>query len=170
MEALASAGPALPFRFHTVVVDFSDLIALVREREADWQDRLEVVTGHVEVLVHVRDEARPPNMPESTRPTMPTSESGPATAGGDYLRSRAERLRRVEQLMDGLISSLRPPCREFRVLRPREGMRLACLVPSQEVDSLRGALARWTATSQALATSITGPWPPFSFADQEGTR
>jgi hypothetical protein len=157
LKQLSETGPALPVRFPTVLPDLADLQSLLRERELAWARRLAVVEGHVELIVHAHDgeEAAPPPA------------AADSATGRDYLMARASFIRDREEQQTALVGILRPQCREIRLLRSAKGFRLACLVPEGAVDGLREAAEHWAAASHSRRVATSGPWPPFSFTEEE---
>ncbi|HLN76093.1 MAG TPA: GvpL/GvpF family gas vesicle protein [Nocardioidaceae bacterium] len=152
---VAQRGPALPVRFGTVVQTVEELRGLLEERAEDWDKRLSVVRGHVELLVHVVDEAAPAKTPASRG------------SGRDYLLSRAGAHRHIEELFQDLSSAVAAHCREVRRLPGSDELRVACLVPAGGVDDLRAALDTWAEHREGLRSRTTGPWPPFSFTEED---
>jgi Gas vesicle synthesis protein GvpL/GvpF len=155
-QAVAADGPALPVRFGTVLDDLEDLRRLLRERGDGWQERLSYVDGHVEVVVHASDEQAP-------RPT-PASKGG---SGRDYLMSRAAARLHTETMHDELAAALGAHCREIRRLPGEDEVRLACLLASGDTDKLRSTLESWAGAQEGRAARTTGPWPPFTFAEED---
>lgn len=154
-EVAARGGPMLPVRYGTVVQTADDLVALLAEREEDWHQRLAVVRGHVELVVRVTDAAAPAKAPAV------------AGAGREYLLSRASAHRHAEELFAELASALVPCCREVRRLPGSDELRVACLVPSDAVEDLRASLETWTGARDGRSARVTGPWPPFSFTEED---
>ena len=155
LEAVAAETPTLPVRFGTVLQDLGEARDLLRERAVEWQERLSQVAGHVELLVHAYDDRAP-------RPTPP-SDGG----GREYLMSRAAARRHTDTMYDDLTAALAPHCREIRRLRADHEVRLACLVPSHGTDGLRTALGSWAGAGEGRRVTTTGPWPPFTFAEED---
>ena len=167
MQALASTGPVLPVRFGTVLPDLAGLADLVEAREPEWHGRLGALEGHVELVVHAR---------AAVSAVAGTPSEGPAGAPDDratrpgtaYLLARAAELRREQELLDSLTAALRPVVSELRVLPGGEEVRLACLVEGSRTAALHQALAEWGRAGEGRSTTTTGPWPPYSFAEEEG--
>lgn len=159
LQHIANQGPALPVRFATVVEDLAALEALARAREVGWDHRLDVVSGHVEMVVHASE---PPPVP----PELPSPAEAARTSGRDYLMARAAVHRHEDERRTGLVQAVRGVVRETRVLRGRDETRLACLVPSGAEETLRTAVQEWAAARPGRHVLVTGPWPPFSFTDE----
>lgn len=152
---VAQSGPALPVRFGTAVGTLDELDELIDERAASWEKRLSAVRGHVEVVVHVVDDTAPAKAPAARG------------SGRDYLLTRASAHRHAEELFEDLASAVAPHCREVRRLSGSDEVRVACLVPAGAVDELRSVLETWTATRDGRRSRVTGPWPPFSFTEED---
>ncbi len=155
---ISASGPALPVRYGTVLESLSDLEALLDEREQEWRERLGAVAGHSEVVVHVRDE----NTPPLARPAR-----GVPGAGREYLMSRAAARRHTETTLEELEAQVAPHCTEVRRLRETDEIRIACLVPRDDVDELRSAVGSWAEAQDGRRVTTTGPWPPFSFTERD---
>ena len=155
LQALGADRPALPVRFGTVLEDLTEARELLRTREAQWRERLSYVAGHVELLVHLYDDRAP-------RPTPPSTGSG-----RDYLLSRAEARRHTDAMSEEVAALLAPHCRETRRLPGRDEVRVACLVRDEGTDKLRLALDGWVAARAGRHVTTTGPWSPFTFAEED---
>jgi hypothetical protein len=152
---IAASGPALPVRYGTVLDGLAEARTLLLERAPQWHDRLSFVADHVELLVHVYDDRAP-------RPSAPAPGSG-----REYLLSRAAARRHADALYDGLAAALAPHCRDVRRLRGSDEVRAACLVAADATVDLREALESWAAAQQGTRVTTTGPWPPFTFAEED---
>jgi hypothetical protein len=152
LARLFEQGPVLPVRFGTTVEDAFAARDLLSQRSPAWGERLDAVRGHHEQVVHIDAGPR----------------SSDRSSGRAYLASRAASLHADEQLLADLSETVAPYVTETRPLRPRAGLRLACLVPHENSELLDQALDRWAADRGVVART-TGPWPPFSFAEPEET-
>ena len=110
---------------------------------------------HVEIVVHAQDAAAP-----APTPAAPGS-------GREYLMSRAAARRHAEAMYDDLTAGLSAHCRESRRLQASEEVRVACLVPAGETESVLAAVESWAGAQQGRRVTTTGPWPPFSFTEKE---
>lgn len=152
LHQLWSYVPILPMRFGTVVSDGDELDRLVAEREREWTDRLDAVTGRSECIIHL---------------PLPDRAGGEQT-GSDYLRRRSEEMRQHDAEVAQLKALLAPYAREIATLppvRPREA-RLTVLVPEEDVEAARTAVREWAVNG--TGATVTGPWPPFSFCQEVG--
>lgn len=141
--------PMLPMRFGSVAADRTELETMVGARGEHWRTRLAAVAGCSELVVHL-PEAAPDPVPRRSAPERPR--------GADYLRERAARLaadehraREVAGLLEGYA---------VETARLRDGERISALVPDDLLAGARQALG-------AAGLRATGPWPPFSFSEED---
>lgn len=154
IQEAAARAPVLPVRFGTAVANADELRDIVAVHEAAWSARLRELRDDVEVIVHLR---------------LPPAESSTAVASGaDYLQRRIRETHTrdalgadLRALLDHLVSEQRPlPARSG-------GERLALRLPAHAVGDVREAITRWAdARGDIESVSMTGPWPPFSFAGE----
>lgn len=155
VSEIAQRGATLPVRFGTVMDSLGEVEELLSEREEQWRERLAAVSGRVEILVHVRDDAAPAPTPAARG------------SGRDYLMSRAAARRHTDTLSEDLTAHLAPACRDLRRLRSSDEIRLACLVPEDGTERFRETLEAWAEARPSCNVTTTGPWPPFSFTEEE---
>jgi len=152
---ICRTGPTLPVRFGSVVDDLTEVRDLVHEREDQWRQRLDVVAGHVELVIHARDDTAP-------RPS-PVGRG----QGREYLLSRARAQHHAERLYADLVGALGAHCRETRRLTASDEIRVACLVPEAGLETLSILVKRWAEAHEGRHATMTGPWPPFSFTQED---
>lgn len=155
LHQLWSYVPVLPMRFGTVVSDGDELDELVAEREREWTDRIAAVTGRSECIVHL---PLPEQVPERVRDQQ---------TGSDYLRRRAKELKRHDAETAELKALLAPYASKITTLpsvRPQEA-RLSVLLPDEHVEAARAAIRDWGENRPGV--TVTGPWPPFSFCQED---
>lgn len=155
LHQLWSYVPVLPMRFGTVVSDTDELDQLVAERESEWTDRIAAVTGCSECIVHL---PLPERVPERVKQEQ---------TGSDYLRRRAKELKQHDAEVAELRALLAPYASEITKLtsiRPQEA-RLSVLLPDEHVEAARAAIRDWGENRPGV--TVTGPWPPFSFCQEE---
>ena len=151
ISRLAEQVPVLPMRYGTTVETLDALTDLLAEHAQTWTERLEVVDGHCELIVHVE-----------TAFGSPSPRSG---SGRDYLLARAQTHRQQASVLDQVCEVVRPWSRELHTLSG--GGRLAALVPRRLATPARAAVTDWAATHRGFRVAITGPWPPFSFCGDQ---
>ena len=187
-----SVPALLPARFGTCFDTPDELTTVLRLRQASLGRALRLVRGRAQMTVRViapprtagsRRETRParPNPTDphdaarvsraSTRPQGVSSkvEGGsepvvtePFTSGADYLRRRA-----AERHVPGfepVRTGVRRWIRAERVERRAAVATIYHLVPRAATTSYRAAVER-AAAATGLQCVVTGPWPPYAFAD-----
>jgi hypothetical protein len=148
----------LPARFGSMVADRRSVQALLDSRRAQLSVRLEHVRGAVELGV------RAAWTPGEDPPAL----DGPAS-GVAYMHERVAARARARGLATRLDAALRPLARAARHrLLSHDGTRVsaAYLVDRDRVPEFAGRAAELDDELEADVI-CTGPWPPYSFA-QEG--
>lgn len=173
-QALLTATP-LPLRFGTVFRSDGELEQAVDARRDEFRRILDRVAGLAEMVIRVeRREVEPRESPFEPPEPVRTS---PGTPGRDYLersrarlQSRERALHDAEKLLTGVTNELGGLAVETTVTSAGEGRlvgRVACLVRRGDVAAFRqrvtGALQEGRSE---LAFHVTGPWAPYSFADE----
>jgi Gas vesicle synthesis protein GvpL/GvpF len=157
VEALLEDRDLLPVRYGTRVDDDAAAVRVLDQRHDELLKALDRVRGAVELSVRVQsdpanDEAR-----------------APATSGAAYLRTRASSTAARESAERALHEPLSRLARSGvrRAPRsPREVLRAAYLVERDRVEAFTDEVARLQDANPDLRLLCTGPWPPYSFADQ----
>ena len=153
VEALMETRDLLPVRYGTLLADDAAVAQAVGGRSGQLAGQLERVRGAVEIAVRVADRASSPLSGQS------------AASGTDYMRLQAERVRIARVIHDELSTVARDS-----TTRPGpELMRGAYLVERGSVDDFVARVRRLQDASPGLDLICTGPWPPYSFADGEGS-
>jgi hypothetical protein len=150
VEALMEERDLLPVRFGTLVSDEGAAARAVTERRAELAASLDRVRGAVELAVRAH-----PRAPEEVVPLG-------ADSGVDYMRAKARRVEAARLLHEPLAFIARDS-----VVRPGpELLRAAYLVEREAVDGFVSLVRRLGQTHPGLHLVCTGPWPPYSFAEQ----
>ena len=141
----------LPARFGASAADEDELLEALGAREQELREALELVRGREQMNLRVHGAA-----------AAPTPEGGPGTR---YLEGRRRATRLPE--LDPLRSSLSAVIRAERV-EPHEQPGLIASV-YHLID--RGASADYrraveSAALDGIRLSLSGPWPPWSFAPE----
>jgi hypothetical protein len=168
-QALGRQTP-LPARFGQTFASDAELIASVRRREETFVCALERVRGAVEMTVRVLavetvTDARPESAQAATA----------VTTGRAYLERLRERhvrtraweqeaeflLRRVAAAVRGLVRA------EVRAVatQPARSLSISHLVNHDSVSLYRESLGALADTVAGSRVVISGPWPPYSFAE-----
>jgi Gas vesicle synthesis protein GvpL/GvpF len=154
VEQLVAAGATvLPARYGTRFDDDDALARSVREHGDGLRASLELVRGCAEFGLRV---------------LAPEQELQRETRGGDYLRARLSELKERERLAQDVHEPLAALAREARHAAPTVRMVLsaAYLVPDEAVEDFLARVRRLESSHPAVALVCTGPWPPYSFADE----
>jgi Gas vesicle synthesis protein GvpL/GvpF len=154
---LASTASLLPIRFPTILATRSAVLAQLQASETAWQRRLTDLHGLSEVVIRAQ-------WPEPEQERADNSH----TSGTSYLLRRAAALQRRDASVAEIRELVREWAREIKVLPARQGIRIACLVATDDIPQLREAALAWQHAGDQRRVVVSGPWPPFSFAgDQE---
>lgn len=164
-----SSATPLPMRFGQWFSGTGSLAERLDEAGPAYGDALARVQGKLELGVRI--EVDPSSSPRDSR-----EEETPAT-GREYMESLARR-RRTQQEWDArgrrLAGELRRRLGDLvqderiRTLAPPEGLvSVAHLVAPDDEDEWARIVDRFDRESEALTCHRTGPWPPYSFAQQE---
>ena len=166
---LHATRTVVPLRFGCVVEDQAQILRLLDEREAEFEQLLGRLEGLVEMGMRAWWEA-PPEEP------LPADLTGALTGpGARYLsaaRGRHAGLTPVEEwwadricgLLDGLYVQQR---REARQASEGRLLSLHFLVPKASAKHFRDRV-RWIAFPGDMKSLVSGPWPPYSFVDHAG--
>jgi hypothetical protein len=164
VEAISACGGALPIRFGTRYSEASRLQDALMESRERFVALLDRVGACVEFAVRA---AHPAAVVAHPRP--PAGESGRA-----YLQRRLaeerEREAQVAALRDELqrVEVLDPLARESAERTGRRGPERVFLVERVAAEEFRAAAASLLTGRDDLV--LTGPWPPYSFVDDETGR
>jgi hypothetical protein len=158
VEAIMASGAVLPLRFGTEFTNEEKLANALADRRDEFLRSLERVRGKAEIGIRVT--------PEHASCDHRTARS----TGRDYLLARAREQRRRRAAVHAVHAELAALSRATFVRQPPRPP--AVFVAAYLVDHERGADFRLQAIQLArrregLQTSVTGPWPPYSFATQE---
>jgi hypothetical protein len=146
LEELMEERAILPVRYGTLVADDAAAERALAERRDELAAGLERVRGAVELALRV-EERRP----------------GPAGATGrDYLRAKAARMETARSLHAQLAELARADDKQ----PGRELLRAAYLVDRDAVADFVARVQRLQREHPELALLCTGPWPPYSFAEE----
>ena len=169
-----SAG-LLPARYGTQVRDLDELHVILSSRQASLRRQLQQVRGRVQMTVRMVDlpvgRATAPHRAgaAATPPEGSPSVGGPGKVrptGAAYLRGRARAEARARDIPQ--FRPLRPAVRRWvkaeRVEQRGSIATVYHLIPRGSAAAYRRALAR-RAADDDVRVLISGPWPPYAFAD-----
>ena len=168
LKALSRRAAALlPARYGTQVRDLDELHLILQSRQASLRRQLAKVRGRVQMTVRVLD--LPVARASSGSPRG--SDGGPdkvrPTGGAAYLRQRAREEARARDIpqFNSLRAAVRRWVRAERVEKRGTIATIYHLVPRGSAAAYRRALARRALSTPAVRVVISGPWPPYAFAD-----
>jgi hypothetical protein len=173
LTAYARIGPVAPARFGAVAATdraAADGVAAEAERHLAFLAR---VGDSVEIGARILTAPGP-----VAAPPAPAA----SASGGGYLRRQAalrdaarNALQRRAEAVGRLADALTDGARDWRAFDPRPAAQgaparlaeLALLAPRDALAAFRGRAAALgaLAAAEGLAVEITGPWPPYSFAE-----
>jgi len=192
VEVVAGGSPVLPLRLATVYRNDDRVRALLKQRQARFAETLRWLTGRGECGVKVwADPAALATGRTGGEPAPAAPDPGPAAggshrpghgAGAAYLsRRRAQlearadgRLRAAQRgedihgaLTGRAVAARQHPLQDPRLAGNQELMVLngAYLVDAARMDQFAAYARAAVADLARFRLDITGPWPPYSFAD-----
>ncbi|HET8976858.1 MAG TPA: GvpL/GvpF family gas vesicle protein [Solirubrobacteraceae bacterium] len=168
VERLMDDATILPARFGTVLAGETEVITLLQERRERFLAGLARVSGAVEFGVRA-DWSDSPPLAEAAGSA---SAAAGATPGLDYMNERLAVRRRAREIATAIDTPLRDLARErtCRILtRPQTPVVAAYLVARPHVDEFIGRCRDVTEAVAGATVVGTGPWPPYSFVEQEPT-
>jgi hypothetical protein len=157
VEAIMAWGAVLPLRFGTELAREQELADVLRDRRDELLRSLDHVRGSQELGVRVIPHDRPPGR----RPTT--------TTGRDYLLARVREHGRRERAISEVHAELAAVSRSTRVRQPRPPAILVgtYLVDAERVGEFRRRADQLAQRQAGVQITVTGPWPPYSFATEE---
>jgi hypothetical protein len=160
IEGLMEERDLLPVRFGTLVPDDRAAASAVAERRDELLAGLERVRGAVELGLRV--EPRESRESPAKQGDGARQGDGATPSGREYLRAKLDRLEVARTLHEPLALIARAA-----VVQPgRPLLRAAYLVDRGAVDEFVAAVRRLQQAHPELALLCTGPWPPYSFAEE----
>lgn len=165
---------SLPVRFGAWAPDHAVLVSRIRRRRAELEAALVAVSGCVELGVTVEDASGSRREGGQQKPRDAVARLRGEADGRAYLRQLSHhyadrRRRRAERsvLLERLRSAVGSLALDERVHRvPPPGLAsVAHLVARGEVGRYRERLDAFAREHGATTVRVSGPWPPYSFAD-----
>jgi hypothetical protein len=158
MSALWRRTPALlPARFGTAARDAGDLLAMIRDREQMLRRRLRAVRNRAQMTVRI---VQGHSAAQDNSVVERTLVSG--SPGTRYLRARQRE--HAVPAFDPLRARVRRWVRDERMEKRGGVASMYHLIPAGSADRYRAALER-AAREEGLRVIVSGPWPPYAFAD-----
>jgi hypothetical protein len=172
-RALARRHPAiLPARFGTAVADADELALRLRPGRDALRDALRLVRGRVQMTIRLFEPADRTigrgARARSARARSPRA-SALATTGVEYLKGRAADLARQRELPElaPLRMAVAKWVRAERTERHERGRVIGSayhLIPRGAAVAYQRAIGR-AALDEGVTTIVSGPWPPYAFAN-----
>ena len=175
VDAIGRDHPIAPLRLATVYLDDENVRALIGAQEEAFAAALDRIRGRREWGVKAFAAAHP-----DPEPSDDDSADGPGTA---YLsrrraaRERASRARReMQEVVEGLHQGLAAASSASRRYPPQDpslsGRQEDMVLNTAYLVEVGGSTAAFTALVDAwrsplIEVTLTGPWPPYSFAALE---
>lgn len=174
VDALAEAGyVVLPFRLFTLFSNHETAVATFTRALPALGRAFDRVRGRQEWVLRI-------GKPDPARAPAAAATGVPAATGTGFLRAKAdarrEALARAERVRQDATASFDALARladaaTTRPVDPRGNLLCdgAFLVPPARVDALREALMHHAGRllHDGCPVSLTGPWPPYSFASMD---
>lgn len=155
MSALWRRMPALlPARFGTTARDEADVEGIVGPRERTLRRRLRAVRGRAQMIVRI--------VGTGDSPRSPIPDPRSPIRGRSYLRARQRE--HAVPAFDPLRARVRRWVREERMQKRGNVASIYHLIPVGSVDRYRSALEA-AAREADVRMIVSGPWPPYAFAD-----
>ena len=173
VELLAArAAAVLPVRFGTTFADSSELLLVLRSRQASIRERLRVVRSRAQMTIRVvsRSGSDPDDGPFRGQ-TPVTERSGVrprnrATQGTEYLQRRWAIVRAAQQIPE--LAPVREAVQRFirdeRIERRGGIATVHHLIPRASAERYRIAVER-AAARAGVRLTLSGPWAPYAFAE-----
>ena len=146
IEQLAHVFDAiLPVRFATCVANEEELAAVLRSRASKLKARLRAVRRRTQMTIRL---------------VAPRVAQPRPTSGAEYLRQR----RVVVPAFEPVRAAIGKYIKDARVDRSGDVVTINHLIPRTAVERYRAGVER-AAAEHDVRLMLTGPWPPFAFAD-----
>jgi hypothetical protein len=176
ISAIARDGPVVPLRMATVYLDDNRVRELLETRHDDFVAALDRVTAREELGVKAFADPKVLTGAYESRDRPGEKLSGTAylqrrrralASQDDAFRIAAAHAERIHAgLLEHAVDGKRKPA-TGRSLSGRDGWTVlngTYLVPKDQVDAFRAAVATVDRNTPGIELEVTGPWPPYSFA------
>lgn len=163
VEKLMDDRDVLPVRYGTQVSDETSVKRILAENYERLVEGLERVRGAAEVSVRAY----------RADPQSASFANEESRSGAEYLRARAGALAAEDEAVETIHEPLTAVAREGTLRQTRSGREVLCaayLLNRADVSRFGGLLAELQEAHPELRLTCTGPWPPYSFAEQRPPR
>jgi hypothetical protein len=154
VDRLMRGGALLPARFGTTAPTDAEIQTMLFERRVEFTEGLNRVRGAVEFAVRARVVSGPGTVPSTSAAEETAREDQAEHPGTAYLHRRLAQEQHARELSRRVAAAASELIRAS-IHRPHQAV--AYLVEQVHADEF----ARRT---RALGLTVTGPWPPYSFA------
>ena len=168
IEKAAAQTPAiLPVRFGTGMADLDEVTFVLQSRQDALRRRLRAVRGRSQMTIRVvlgTSESDPGDNP-SPGPDTDVSGDG-STQGTHYLQQRAITAARAREIpgFASIRATVKRWVKDERVEKRAGVATVNHLIPRSSVSAYRSAVER-SAERAGLRVLVTGPFPPYAFAE-----
>jgi len=170
VESIAARVPAiLPVRFGTTFTDLAELRSVLRSRRAATRQRLRAVRRRAQMTIRIVGSDPDDEHSRGLTPLMSRTGVRPrneATQGTRYLRQRLAVLRTASEVPElaPIQMAIRGSVKEERVERCGGVITVHHLIPRARAARYLAAVER-AAGQSGIRLAISGPFPPYAFAD-----
>lgn len=173
--AVARVGAVVPLRLATVYIDDERLHGMLEDRQAELTAALDRLRDRTEWGVKAYRIPVGRSEPEAGRPETGTEYLHRRRAALSASRAEDTSMHRLAWDLHGDLAALavdsrRHPPQDPTLTGRREVMALngSYLVEDRRAGEFTDAVAALDDTTPGLLLELTGPWPPYSFASEEG--
>lgn len=160
VERLMQERPVLPMRFGSVLAGDDAVAAMLSARRDELTDGLRRVRGAVELGVRIAWDQQ-----AIERDDAPAA-GGPGTAYLMSLSGSRRRARDLAERVDRCVAELSRASVKHLLKVPSLPVTAAYLVDRAYVPEFRNRIAGLGAELPEVELACTGPWPPYSFAEE----
>jgi hypothetical protein len=167
IEAAAAQTPAiLPVRFGTAMADLDEVVFVLRSRQDTLRRRLRAVRGRAQMTLRVVAESVAAGSDPGDNPSPGSDPSDGPTQGTKYLQQRARTAARAREIpgFAPIRAALKRWVKDERVEKRAGVATVNHLVARGSVSAYRSAAER-AAQRAGLRVILTGPFPPYAFAE-----
>ena len=153
VERIAQVHPVVPARFGGVLDDDEAVVELLESKHETLVVALGQTRGAVELAL---------------RATWPQPPEPDSHTGTSYMRARLELRQRARAVADELtpLGTLSRSSRCELPARPQQSLRCAYLVDREAVADFTASVEQLDQRLPGVDLVCTGPWPPYSFAQE----
>lgn len=157
ISSILAVKDLIPFRFPTVLADYSELQQELGAHAEEYTNWLARVRGMVQMETRItyRDSALPAG-----------DQNEKKGSGAEYLRQRQNRQASLQSAATKIREQIRTLAKGWRQRESSDHLRCFVLIKRESVAEFQRALSRVT-ISPDLSARASGPWPATEFFDKE---